>query len=112
MAAALTLGDGVPNPLTASPRERLFVIVASMVLGGVILGWKWEAAGCLLVFGGLALFAAADEAFLLNIIFAPWLVTGLSYLVCWVGKRRVGEAAPVQSGPTAAGHCRCRHPFE
>jgi hypothetical protein len=84
----LTLGDGIPNLLAASPRERLFVAVVLMMLFGIVLAWKWEGVGSLLILGGLVLFATAGESFLLNIILAPWLVTGLSYLVCWVAKRR------------------------
>lgn len=86
----LTLGDGVPNPLTASPRERLLVTVVLMMLFGLLLAWKWEGVGSLLILGGLVLFATADEAFLLSIVFTPWLVTGLLYLVCWVGMCRGG----------------------
>ncbi len=84
---ALTLGDGVPNPLTASPRERLLGAIVLTMLFGLVLAWKWEGVGGLLMLGALALFATADEAFLLNIVFTPWLVTALSYLVCWVGRR-------------------------
>jgi len=86
----ITLGDGVPNLLTASMREKLFVTVVLMMLFGLILAWKWEGVGSLLILGGLVLFATAAEAFLLSIVFTPWLVTGLLHLVCWVGKRRVG----------------------
>jgi hypothetical protein len=86
----LAMGDGVPNPLTASRREILFATVVLTMLFGLILAWKWEGIGGLLILGGLVLFATANEAFLLNIVFAPWLITGLLYLVCWVGKPRVG----------------------
>lgn len=85
----LTLGDGVPNLLTASPRERLFATIVSMMLVGLVLAWKWEGVGSLLILGALGLFAAADEPFLLKIVLAPWLVTGLAYLACSVGRRRV-----------------------
>ena len=84
----LTLGDGVPNPLTASRREDLFCTVVLTMLFGLVLAWKWEGAGSLLILGGLVLFATANEAILLDIVFTPWLVTGLLYLVCWVGTRR------------------------
>lgn len=83
----VTLGDGVPNLLTASSREKLFVVIALMMLFGVVLAWKWEGVGSLLILVGLVLFATADEAFLLKIVLVPWLVMGLSYLVCWVAKR-------------------------
>lgn len=88
----LTLGDGVSNPLAASRRENLFCIVALTMLFGLLLAWKWEGVGGLLILGGLALFAAAHEPFLLNIVFTPWLVTGLLYLACWAGTRRAGRA--------------------
>ena len=67
----------------------MFGTVVLTLLLGLILAWKWEGIGSLLILGGLVLFATADHGILLNIVFAPWLVTGLLYLVCWVGKRRV-----------------------
>lgn len=88
----LTLGDGVANPLMASRRENLFGAVVLALFFGLVLAWKWEGVGSLLILGGLILFAAANEPFLFNIVCIPWLVTGLSYLVCWAGKRRVGGA--------------------
>ncbi len=84
----VTLGDGVPNLLTAPLRVRLFVAVVLMVLVGLILAWKREGLGSLLILGGLVLFAASGERFLMGIVLAPWLVTGLCYLVCWLGERR------------------------
>lgn len=73
-----------PPERSASPRERLFITVVSMLLIGLVLAWKWEGVGSLLILSALGLFATADEPFLLNIVVAPWLVTGLSYLVCWL----------------------------
>jgi len=86
----LTMGDGVPNPLTASRRETLFGVVALTMLMGCVLAWRWEGVGGLLILGSLVLFAAADEPFLLNIVLAPWLVMGLLYLVCWMRNGRFG----------------------
>ena len=87
----LTMGDGVPNPLTASPRERLFLLVALILLVGLVLAWKRKGVGSLLILGGLVLFAASGEVFLLKIVVAPWLVTGLCSLVCWLGKLWGGD---------------------
>ena len=86
----LTFSDGVPNPLTASLRENLFGIVVLLLFFGLALAWKWEGVGGLLILGALVLFATAKEAFLLNIVFTPWLTMGLLYLACWVGSRRTG----------------------
>ena len=84
----LAFGDGVPNPLTASLRENLFGAAVLLMLSGLVLAWKWEGIGGLLVLGGLVSFALADP-FLLPIVVAPWLVLGAAYLVCWLGTRRV-----------------------
>jgi hypothetical protein len=45
--------------------------------------WKWEGIGSLLILGGLALFAIVNHGVPLNMVFGPWLFTGLLYLVCW-----------------------------
>lgn len=86
LVIVLTLGDGVLNPLAASLRENLFGTVALTLLVGLVLAWKWEGAGGLLILAGLALFAVADHGTLLSIVFAPWPVTGLLHLVCWAGR--------------------------
>ncbi len=88
LVAVFVFGDGVPNPLTASLQETLLSIVVVMMFVGLVLVWKWEEVGGLLMFGGLPLFAASTQGFLLNIVLIPWLVAGLLYLVCWWGKNR------------------------
>lgn len=82
--------DGVPNPLTASLRENLLGTVVLMMLCSLILAWKWEGLGGLLILGGLVLFATSVEAFLLKIVITPWLAMGSLYLVSWMGKHRLG----------------------
>jgi hypothetical protein len=89
----LTFSNGVPNPLMATLREYLFAAVASVTLVGIVVAWKREGVGGVLILGSLALFATANEPFLLNIVFIPWLVTGLAYLACWVGTRGDGRAS-------------------
>lgn len=96
LVAILAFGDGVPNPLTASLRENLLGAAVLLMVFGLVLTWKWEGLGGLLVLGGLVLFAMADT-FLLPIVVAPWVVLGAAYLVCWLGKRwgsRVAPASP------------------
>jgi hypothetical protein len=83
LVVVLILGDGVPNPLTASFRENLLSTVVLMMFVGLLASWKWEGAGGLLILGGLALFASTTQRLLLDIVITPWLVAGLLYLVCW-----------------------------
>lgn len=83
LIAVIILGDGVSNPLTASSRDNLLGTIILMMLFGLILAWKWEGLASLLIFGALVLFAIVNRGHLLNIVIAPWLTTGLLYLVCW-----------------------------
>jgi hypothetical protein len=91
LAALLAFGDGVPNPLKASPQENLLGTGVLLLLTGVIVAWHWEGAGALLILGSLALYAAAIERLLLDIVLIPWLVLGAMCLVCW-WRRVVGHA--------------------
>ena len=85
----LTLGDGVPALTGVSAREGLFITVNVTLLLGLLLAWKWEGIGSLLILAAFALLALAGEPFLLGIVFVPWLITGLAGLVSWVGGRRI-----------------------
>jgi hypothetical protein len=53
-----------------------------MIVGQVV-AWKWVGIGGFLILGGFALFSIVNHGVSLNIVFGPWLVTGLLYLVCW-----------------------------
>ena len=83
LIVVLLLGDGVPNPLTASMRENLLSAIVLILLIGLVLGWKREGFGSFLILGGLVLFTIIDRGILLNIVITPWLTTGLLYLMCW-----------------------------
>ncbi|MGD9127626.1 MAG: hypothetical protein PVH19_09630 [Planctomycetia bacterium] len=91
---ALAVGEGLPNPLTASMRENLLHTIVLMMLAGLVVGWKREGWGGLLILGGLALFAIVNRGLLLNIVMAPWLVAGLLYLASWWMARRVHQDMP------------------
>ena len=51
---AFAIGEGVPNPLHGLVRRNplTFALVTMMV--GLVLAWKWEGIGGLLILGGLA----------------------------------------------------------
>ncbi len=53
-----------------------------MMIVGQIVAWKWERLGGLLILGGLAHFAIVNHGVPLNVVFGPWLLTGLLYLGC------------------------------
>jgi hypothetical protein len=92
LVAAFAIGEGVPNPLRGSLPEKLCHVGLLTMIVGQILAWKWEGLGSLLILGGFALFAIVNHGVPLNIVFGPWLVTGLLYLViwlCWLTSDRV-----------------------
>ena len=92
---AIAIGEGPPNPLTATVRENLLAAIVLIMLAGLILGWKWEGLGSIFILGGLALFAIVNRGLLLNIVMAPWLAAGLLYLASWyLQPRRVRRNAP------------------
>ncbi len=88
---ALAIGEGVPNPLHGSIRENLLTVAMLTMIVGQIVAWKWERIGGLLVLGAFVLFAVVNHRVPLNIVFVPWLLTGLLYLACgWRRARTTG----------------------
>jgi len=84
LIAAFAIGEGVPNPLRGSLPEHLLTIGFQAMLVGQIVAWKWEGIGSFLILGGFTLFAIVNHGVPFNIVYGPWLVTGLMYLVCWL----------------------------
>ena len=80
---AFAIGEGVPNPLRGSVPEGLCHVGLLTMIAGQFLAWRWEGIGSFLILGGLAVFAIVNHGVPLNIVFGPWLVTGLMYLICW-----------------------------
>jgi len=97
LIAIFAMGEGMPNPLSLSIRELLlFAAILSMIVGQ-IAAWKWEGIGGVLILGGFAFFCIVNHGIPLNIVFGPWLLTGLIYLGCWCMKR---SAANSTSSPS------------
>jgi len=83
LIAVLVIGEGGPNPFTMSLRESLLGLTLLTMALGLLVGWKWEGIGGLLIFGGFAWFAARNYPFRLNALMVAWLGVGLLYLICW-----------------------------
>jgi hypothetical protein len=82
LIVVLAIGEGVPNPLRLPIREQLLSIALLTMIVGLIVGWKWEGVGGLLILGGFAFFAVVNRGVKLNVVFAPMLAVGLIYLGC------------------------------
>ncbi len=89
LVAAFAIGEGMPIPFRGSLPENLLTLGFQTMLIGQIVAWKWDGIGSLLILGGFALFAAVNHGVPLNVVYGPWLVTGLLYLVCWWRRPRV-----------------------
>ena len=83
LVTAFAIGEGVPNPLRGSLPEHSLTIGFQAMIIGQIVAWRWEGIGSLLILGGFALFAIVNHGVPINVVYGPWLVTGLLYLICW-----------------------------
>ncbi len=85
---AFAIGEGVPNPFAQPVRVNLLFAAMFTMVMGLILAWKWEGIGSLLILGGFAFFAVVNHGIKLNLAFGPMLAVGLIYSVCgWMAKR-------------------------
>ena len=64
------------------PSILLTIGFQAMIIGQIV-AWRWEGIGSLLILGGFALFAIVNHGVPINVVYGPWLVTGLLYLICW-----------------------------
>jgi hypothetical protein len=85
----IAIGEAGPNllhgsnPLHGSLRENLLGLGLLTMMVGIVVGWKWEGIGGLLILGGFVFFAIVNHRPSLNIVTVPWLLAGLLYLGCW-----------------------------
>ena len=83
LVVAIAIGEGVPNPLAQPVEVNLLSVAMLTMMTGLIIAWKWEGVGGLLILGGFGFFAAVNHGIRLNVVFGPLLATGLMYLACW-----------------------------
>ncbi|MGD0651665.1 MAG: hypothetical protein ABSA97_11100 [Verrucomicrobiia bacterium] len=78
----------MPNPLKLSLVEQLLSLSLGLTLLGLVVAWKWEGIGGAFVLGGIACFALVNHGIKMNAVFAPLLIGGLLYLLCWWRTRK------------------------
>ena len=86
--AILAIKEGGLNPLTLSLQDRLAELAIWTMTLGLLIGWKWEGIGGLLVLGGVAFLGVVDYQSWPQVQTVAGLVTGLLYLACWWRTRR------------------------
>jgi len=98
LIAAIAIGEGVhPARLFETLPVALLTVAMLTMVVGLVVAWKWERIGGVLILGGLAFFAVVNHGVRLNLVFGPMLAVGLLYLGC--GWRR-GNAAARPSSPS------------
>jgi hypothetical protein len=82
LIVAIAVGEGLPNPFAQPVEVQLLFAAMLTIMVGLILAWKWELLGGLLILGGFAFFAIVNHGIKLNLAFGPMLAVGLVYLGC------------------------------
>jgi NADH:ubiquinone oxidoreductase subunit 2 (subunit N) len=98
LIVAFAVGEGLPNPLN-QPLDVILLSVAMLTMVvGLVMAWRWERIGGLLVLGGLAFFAIVNHGVQLNVVFGPMLVVGLLYSGCgWWWRKACGPCGTTSS---------------
>ncbi|MGO9109709.1 MAG: hypothetical protein ACLP9L_10785 [Thermoguttaceae bacterium] len=94
LIAIFVIGEGVPNPSILSHRENLLTVAMLTMIVGQIAAWKWEGIGGVLILSSYFLFAIMNHGIPFNIVFGPWLLTGLLFLGCaWMESKVAGSSS-------------------
>ena len=100
LIAAFVVGEGVPNPFVMPLREQLLSIALLTMVVGLVVAWKFEGVGGLLILGGFAFFTIVNHGIKFNAVFGSILVLGVLNLIC--GLLRNWKARPVDSATRGA----------
>jgi len=87
-AIAIGESDGLFNPMEQPVTVRIELLSMLIMWLGLIVAWKWEGIGSVMILGGFALFWIAERRLpALNMAFGPLLLSGLLYLAAWWGAK-------------------------
>ena len=93
LIAFFAMGEGIPNPFILSPREILLFAALATMIFGQIAAFRWEGIGGVLILAGFVFFSVVNHRISINIVFGPWLLTGMISLGCWWMKRKSAGAS-------------------
>jgi hypothetical protein len=77
------ISEGFPFTQALTLAEKLGFAALAIILAGFVFGWKYEAAGGLLVIAGYIFFCIINRRILGLGVFSIFPVVGLSFLFCW-----------------------------
>ena len=96
LIAVFAIGEGFPNPMTLSREELLLFIAVSTMEIGLLLAFKWELPGSLLIIGGYIFFVIVERNILPGPIFPIFFLVGLFYLFCWWRSRKFSKVLKIK----------------
>jgi hypothetical protein len=84
LVTTLAIGGGFhPTRMFESLGVATLTVALLTMLAGQMIAWRWEGVGGSLIVGSFALFSIMNHGFRINIVFGPWLLSGVLYLACW-----------------------------
>ena len=81
--------EGLPNPFEHPLPVQLEFAGMLVILAGMIVGWKWQKIGGLLIIGGMLIFHIIEGKFWLNWTFELFDLTGILFLLSWFLNKKV-----------------------
>lgn len=69
--------------------QEFGLFISNMVmLIGLIITWRWEFIGSMLLIGGFISFSIINNAFWIGPLFPAFFLVGLLHLICWGGTHK------------------------
>lgn len=81
--AAFAIGEGFPNPATLPLNEFIMFIVLTFMEIGVVIAFKWELPGSIMIIAGYLAFALIEKKLIAGPLFPVFFVVGILFLLCW-----------------------------
>ena len=84
LVLAIFIGEGPPNPLKQPPGVQLELFGMFAMCVGLVLGWKWQNIGAILILGGIMMYHIVEKRLLLMGAFPLFDLAGILYLLSWL----------------------------
>lgn len=89
LIATLAICEGLhPARMFESLGVATLTVALLTMLVGQVVAWKWEGIGGGLIVGSFVFFSVVNHGVSINIVFGPWLLTGVVYVLCWWSSTR------------------------
>jgi hypothetical protein len=96
VVVVFVVGEGLPNLSQLPLADLLLTLAFFAMLVGVVLGWRWEAAGGVVALVDFAAFLGleyvARGSASVNGFLALFPIAGVLYLFCWWRRKRISPA--------------------